>query len=565
MKKNYSKGNNKTIAVKKENKGKKAREDIKAPKVKAVEHDAQWDIFHTIAFWGLAILLFLPPYFRGLFFAPEQERALIFASLVFWLIFLWRWLRKDDKLLRTPLDWFALALPVVYFISSFTAVNKSLAINEVEKNILYFMTYWSISRLVRDDEDIYKILSVIYISAVGVALAGLSTSTGLIQIKDGFLEGSIYSTFQYPNALAAYLGAVMFIGLYFWDKTRNYIKETGFFSDNSFFNKILQGNLFNYLFAVGNYILLTVLLGANSRGGLIVFSLVLIFYIIGLGAEKRLFLTLHMSLIGTISFVVISKFIPLATEKQAGIAWLWFFCGLAAVLAGQSAIIFIERYLLERWKDDKKNYSRVFGGLVLLAVITGSIWLLGHVSLLQKITNFSYLRTAFQRVNYIGTAVEMIKERPLTGWGGGGWQEAYQYFMDYYYISRQVHSYYFQVGVESGILGLLVVAGIWVLFLYMLHRLYHNNKENHVFRQLIWTLTAIFLMISGHAAIDFDLSLSAITLVLWSCFGIVAGLYMRKPQSVTSKTQKNFNMQNYITIGLVTAFIIVLFIKFICY
>lgn len=562
MAKVNSKEKSKTMEAKKETKGKKAREEIKSLKIKRIGHDRQWDIFQTIAFWGLAVLLFLPPYFRGLFFAPDQERAIILASLVFWLTFLWRWLQKDHRLLSSPLDWFALALPVVYIISSFTAVNKGLAIDEVVKNILYFMTYWSVSRLVRNDEYIYKIMYVIYLSAIGVALAGLGTATG-IQIKDGFLEGRIYSTFQYPNALAAYLGAVMFIGLYFWDRSRNTIKEVGFFPGKSLLDKICQGNLFGCLFAIGNYTLLSVFLGANSRGGLIVFSLVLIFYLIGLGAEKRLFLTLHMGLIGVISFVVINRFIPLALEKQGGTAWLWFFCGLAAVLAGQLAIMFIERYLSDRWKDDYKNYSKAFGGLVFLAVIVGGIWLLGHASILQKITNFSYLRTAFQRVNYIGTAAEMIKERPLIGWGGGGWQEAYQYFMDYYYISRQVHSYYFQVGVETGVLGLLVVAGIWVSFLYMLHRLYHDNKENQVLRQLTWTLTAIFLMISGHAAIDFDLSLSALTLVLWSCFGIVAGLCMRKPQSEASKAQRKFNAPNYVPIGLVTVVVMLLFI-FVC-
>ena len=42
---------------------------------------------YQAAFWGVALLLFLPPYFRGLFFATDQQRALILAAVVFWLVF----------------------------------------------------------------------------------------------------------------------------------------------------------------------------------------------------------------------------------------------------------------------------------------------------------------------------------------------------------------------------------------------------------------------------------------------------------------------------------------------
>ncbi|MFA4885783.1 MAG: polymerase, partial [Desulfotomaculaceae bacterium] len=177
------------------------------------------ELIYRIAFWGLAILLFFPPYFRGLFFAAEQEKALLFAALVFWVVFTWCWLQGDYKFLATPLDCFVLALPVVYVFSSFVAVNKGLAVEEVVKNTLYFLTFWSVARIVRRQRDAESILKVIYISAVGVAMTGLATTTGLIDIIDGFKKGRIFSTYQYPNALASLLGGVAFMGTYLWHRS----------------------------------------------------------------------------------------------------------------------------------------------------------------------------------------------------------------------------------------------------------------------------------------------------------------------------------------------------------
>ena len=56
---------------------------LEARKRKSVQNnkevkEAGGNYLHTIAFWGLAVLLFLPPYFRGLFFAPEQGEGLDF-------------------------------------------------------------------------------------------------------------------------------------------------------------------------------------------------------------------------------------------------------------------------------------------------------------------------------------------------------------------------------------------------------------------------------------------------------------------------------------------------------
>ncbi|MBC7106660.1 MAG: polymerase, partial [Firmicutes bacterium] len=169
-----------------------------------------------IAFWGLAALLFFPPYFRGLFFAPEQEWALVFGALVFWVAWLWKWGREDYEFLAHPLEYFMLALPAAYAAAAFVAVNRGLAVDEVVENILYFVAFWAVARLVTTEREADTLLTVVYLSATGVALAGLATAAGVIHIKDGFVDGRIYSSFQYPNALASFLTAAFFLGVYLW-------------------------------------------------------------------------------------------------------------------------------------------------------------------------------------------------------------------------------------------------------------------------------------------------------------------------------------------------------------
>jgi len=382
---------------------------------------------------------------------------------------------------------------------------------------------------VRHEKDAENILKVIYISAVGVALAGLATATGIINIKDGFLGGRIYSTFQYPNALAAYLGAVIFMGNYLWNRALDNHREALETPRDNIWIKLYCLNLWGYLLSCGNFLLLTVLFGTKSRAGLLVSALVLVIYLIGIGAQKRLYSALHLGYLGALAFVAITRFIPLAQEGHSGQAWVWILGGLILAAAGQAAFRLLDQKVLAGLQADRKKATRAFGGLVLVFVLAAGMWLSANLHIIEKVTDLNYLRSGYHRAYYINFAIDMIKERPLLGWGGGGWQEAYQSFMDYRCVTRQVHSHYFQVGVETGIPGILATVGLMLSFLYLAHCLYHANRDNPTCRHLTWTVTMAFMNIAGHAMIDFDLSLSALALVLWSSFGVIGAL-SRKEQ-----------------------------------
>lgn len=82
-------------------------------------------------------------------------------------------------------------------------------------------------------------------------------------------------------------------------------------------------------------------------------------YFIGIGTQRRFISALHLGYLGASAALVIRKFIPLAQEGEFGQAWLWALGGLVLVLvlAGQAAFGLLDRYVLARWEDNKRNYT----------------------------------------------------------------------------------------------------------------------------------------------------------------------------------------------------------------
>jgi len=510
----------------------------------AVRNDAQ-SLMYFFAFWGLAALLFFPPYFRGLFFATDQQRALILAAVVFWFAWQWKLLRRDTSFLTHRLDYFILAFPAVYLLSAFGAVNYSLAVDDIVKTVLYFLIYWMVVQVAGKEKDIVDILKVIYLSAVGVALGGLATATGIIHIKAGFIIGRICSTFQYPNTLASFLAALTFLGLYLW-----WVNSTQVRADTGPAQPRPSGR---YLYAAGNFLLFMALLGTKSNGGLLVFAVILVLYMIGLPQGKRLPVATHFVFISVPAFIAIWRFLPAVGAEQMALAWLWVLAGLAMVALGQLTYDFLDKRSFFNWIAGNKRV--ILGGLLILLVLALAglvFYLVAHSSeLRERISGEIRVRNAIERSYFFKDAVKMFLDRPLLGWGGGAWKEAFRYFQSYLYNSTQVHGHYFQVAVEVGLIGLFVIIGIWVNFLLAAGRILRNARNNPERRMLAWVILIIALALGLHAAIDFDLTFGSIAIILWTMFGLMRSMEPAK----TSGSTANYRLLRVVT-SLVSAVII---------
>ncbi|MEW6540747.1 MAG: tetratricopeptide repeat protein [Bacillota bacterium] len=480
----------------------------------------------TFAFWGLMSILFVSPYLRGLFFPDEQHWALITAAVLFFFVWVGKVATHENRMFEHPLDYLMPALPALYLFSAFFAVNTGAAVNEIARALLYFLAFWIAARVITSADDLHRVFHVLYLSAAGVALAGLATATGIIEIPDGFLGGRIYSTFQYPNALANYLMAVLFLGFYLWQRR---VVESGSAGLPAQAGKKpaageglpawMRFDPYPYYYALGNFLLLAVFFGTKSQGGFLVFGLLLPLFVFGLPADRRFPVVAHLLLTAAPALLAVNRFLAAVADGRLEFAWLWVLLGLVLTAAGQLGYSRLRRSFLQS-RIETHGSRAVLGGFGLVLAGAGIVILTNwtKVQALLKWENFEH------RLHYIFTAWEMVLARPLTGWGGGGWAEAYQAFLPYHYVTRQVHGHYLQVGVETGIPGMLLFAAVWGVFLWTAYRLYQKNAKDPGRRTLVWTVALACLAVGIHSALDFNFSLGALALVVWVLFGALAGL-----------------------------------------
>jgi O-antigen ligase len=116
----------------------------------------------------------------------------------------------------------------------------------------------------------------------------------------------------------------------------------------------------------------------------------------------------------------------------------------------------------------------------------------------------------------------------LWGSGGNAWKYLYQKHQSYGYWSSQAHNYPLQLTIDVGLLGLL----IFLLIITLTFITFIKNIKYQINRYYF----IIFILILIHSIIDFDLSLSAIMLLLWTFFSWNTKVYDLENESTNKKS-----------------------------
>lgn len=461
-------------------------------------------------FVAVGILIFYPPFFRGVFFGREVFITHTVTALVFILSWVNKIRQKDYRLIQTPLDWAVAAYAAAYLLSVIGAIHIGEAVYGFLRVLNYFMVYWLVNSVVKDYGDYENILRILLAGAVSVAVIGILAALGYYNYPSAFTNGVINSTLQYPNTLGAYLSALSLIGIVLWIRERRLI------------GKLIYGMVV--------YCLLLVVLATVSKGAWLVLAIGAILLFAGLfGNRMDCFYNLGLAL--TAAALAAVKFIPAITAGNNHEALMGLFIGIVVVILGQGLWLGLD-YIKE-----KKGLIPVVLIISVLAVagVFGAsriadkevfipAELLNEASRLKNLEDSSFT----SRYDFYTAALDIIKDNPFNGAGAGGWNALYHQYMKTLTWAADLHNHFLQVWVEAGTLGILAFLSMWLLALFTVGKLYMLKYKQEEFTSqwlLIWGTAAAALCLGMHAFIDFDLTYMAISIILWSLFALLNSAY----------------------------------------
>lgn len=152
-------------------------------------------------------------------------------------------------------------------------------------------------------------------------------------------------------------------------------------------------------------------------------------------------------------------------------------------------------------------------------------------NLIPKISNIRYDQTGLIRLIFYADGFRIFKNRWLIGGGGGAWEYLYRQYQSYNYTSSLPHNYLLQLGIETGIIGIIVLLLLLVSIFYIFSackkkiRVSNGDYQDETFLlNHNFILTVVITPISTlfiHSLIDFDFSESAMLLLFWVLIAIL--------------------------------------------
>jgi len=468
----------------------------------------------------VGMLVFYPPYFQGLFYKQHMFVTHILTSLVFVLVWADKWKRREFSFITGPLDWAVLGYTAAYALSLITAVVIGEAVYGFLRALNYFMIYWMITQVIKDFKDIRFILKTIIISALGVTVIGILAAAGVINYPQAFFDNHIVSTMGYHNTLATFLVIALMLGFSLLAKEKN-----------------RWWQLFYY---IANYLMMLVVMAAVSKGAWLILVFGLVLMLIGVPREYRV-RQIYFFTVSMLPAIITSSYFMTAVSSASPPAGIGFVVlGILPVLAGW----FLWRYI-EPWLGNLKITRPAFIGLISMVLILFTLTI-SQVGLSDRITTEISEVTDTQHLSYVtrvdfmrwGAAI--IKDYPITGAGAGGWEALYRQYQEYKFWTTETHSHIFQLGVEAGLIGVLAFISMWVIFFFLLYKLYlfHRGRGEQGEWVLIWGIASAAMGLGLHSSYDFDLSLPSMVILLWVLLALISVCHKHGGQEFRNRIDK---------------------------
>ncbi|MEN3185637.1 MAG: O-antigen ligase family protein [Atribacterota bacterium] len=469
--------------------------------------------------WAFFLLTLLSAYYRGLYFDFERFRFYIVLWIGVGIFFFIRFFAfQEEMTLKTGVEWSFLGLVVLYLVNIPWSADKGLALREFLTYFTFFVFFIVLEQISFSVALPKKkwFLFGFGVSAFILILLSLFYHFGFVpgvvlptymSLRELFVAGRIFSNFQYPNTAAAYFSMAYFGMLTFvlLEEKKHWRFTALFFSF-----LILEGIFFTY-----------------SRGAFLIVPLTLLFLLWILPRREKI----RLFLLVVVSVAILLAFLSPLEEYLFGMryaAFLALFFGGALLLAGVGELAL--EY--EEKMGTLSNRFYLFTG-VGLGVAGVFVFLLGKYSnllplyLTRRIQNINFSDpNVVGRFTFYRDALRIGLDRPLNGWGGGGWKVLYFGYQSAPYFTESTHNFYAQLFVEGGFLGILLVVGL----LFFLFWETWKVRDRLSPQEAIFTLGVLGMLFMGfaHGILDINFSLGSYHFVVWFFAGVLGGMVREK-------------------------------------
>lgn len=471
------------------------------------------DLPEGIAFLLLLVLLFIPPFLKGLFFEREFIPYAVATATVFLYSLGVALRRRRLVIVRDPLDAAVLLYSIAYTLAFPAAADLHTALVGAVKGMTLFGLYWMVWSLITTAARRSLLIFTLLAAGAGTALVTMGTALGWLHYPGAFENGAFATTWQYRNTGGIHMAAVFVMAV---------AMAAG-----------ASGPLAAGILAGTAALAAAILFGTTSKGAVVVLVLgLLLFLILAPGEKKVKGAALAAAALGAGALALrwFTAYLQDPLRAAGAVA-------LTAVLAAIcGALIWMAARAAEKLPARLRKASLVVVACLVLAALvaagaTWRIWLPeGIAERLPQLLdpkNSSYVA----RLDLMRWALYILKDYPVVGAGAGAWNALYHRYQDYLLWSTETHSHLLQVGVETGSIGLLGYVGLWVMFAWQAWK--RRKDEKYFPETAALCLGAVMLFV--HSCFDFDFSLAGMQIMALAMVGAAAASWGKDKPLVEGK------------------------------
>ncbi|MDF2855485.1 MAG: O-antigen polymerase, partial [Neobacillus sp.] len=467
--------------------------------------------------------------------------AVLWCSIILLLAAVYLFKRWSLKNRTDILSLFVWLIPLVYVLSSFSAASAHLSTKMILLQVLYATFFILGIYLTKNKLGNTIIITSIMACGYIVVIYGILNLLGNAYSRDGVMltdQGlRMTSVFQYANAYAAFLMALLFACLYLLIHSRAW-----------------------YAIALHSVMLIPILLSfflTLSRGGLVVLPIILLLILPFISLKKQLLYILYLALPSLAALAITDKMDSLGNDIVKRVlatrtannnvtllglgdpkvmeGWLYF---LITTFCLGAVVTILHKLLGVRFLDRSVSWLSFKFSAFVVPAVTVLVGLFGIYILVsdspirkmlpdtleQRIANINFEQhSVLERATFYKDSFKLIKDYPVLGAGGGGWAALYEKYQNNPYTSRQAHNFFLQFWIEVGTLGILILTLFLIYILYQYIRSYIKGDETSRNSKFVFYIVVVSLLV--HSTIDFEMSYAFIAALVYLCLGgMVSGI-----------------------------------------